>query len=309
MTMVMAHDGMRIKAIVADILFDIHSEGVDLSDTSFAGFAIQHADNLPSDVISMTIKKASDIQPDASFQSQFSSPADILLGDLASDWTLQILNDATLVITTKFTSRPTKAAQIRFKGSNATMLVEPTDPDAQSIPTYIFPLFNIFLSRLLLDRGGFIIHSSAVRTVDGKGLLFTAPSGTGKSTIANLFRQHAHATIIDDDLIAIRPPHDGRQHPTAYNIPTFKHHLTPLRTTINAAYAISQSPTNNIQPINSPAAAIAELLSNTIQQPLDRHSCDTIARNVWLSFRDTTTFHLGFTPTPDAVQLITSNTP
>lgn len=307
--MVMAHDGMRIKAIVADILFDIHSEGVDISDTSFAGFAIQHADNLPSDVISMTIRKASDIQPDALYKSQFTSPADKSLGDLASDWTLQILSDETLVITTKFTSRPTKAAQIRFKGSDATMLVEPTDPHAHSIPTYIFPLFNIFLSRLLLDRGGFIIHSSAVRTTDGKGLLFTAPSGTGKSTIANLFRQHAHATIIDDDLIAIRPPKNGQLHPTAYNIPTFKHPLTPLRTTINATYAIAQSPTNTLQPISSTSVAVAELLSNTIQQPLDRHSCDTIARNVWLSFKDTTTFHLGFTPTPDAVQLITSNTP
>ena len=71
----MAHDGMRIKAIVADILFDIHSEGVDMSDTSFAGFAMHHADNLPSDVISITIKKASDIQPDALYQSQFTSPA------------------------------------------------------------------------------------------------------------------------------------------------------------------------------------------------------------------------------------------
>ncbi len=305
----MAHDGMRIKAIVADILFDIHSEGVDMSDTSFAGFAIHHADNLPSDIISITIKKASDIQPDALYKSQFTSPADKSLGDLASDWTLQILNDGTLVITTKFTSRPTKSAQIRFKGSNATMLVEPTDPDAHSIPTYIFPLFNIFLSRLLLDRGGFIIHSSAVRTTDGQGLLFTAPSGTGKSTIAHLFRQHAHATIIDDDLIAIRPPANGQPHPTAYNIPTFKHPLTPLRTTINAAYAIAQSPANDLQPINSPSVAVAEILSNTIQQPLDRHSCNTIARNVWLSFKDTTTFHLGFTPTPDAVQLITSNTP
>ena len=189
------------------------------------------------------------------------------------------------------------------------MLVEPTDPDALSLPTYIFPLFNIFLSRLLLDRGGFVIHSSAVRTTDGHGLLFTAPSGTGKSTIAHLFRQHAHATIIDDDLIAIRPPANGQLHPTAYNIPTFKHPLTPLRTTINAAYAIAQSPTNDLQPINSTSVAVAELLSNTIQQPLDRHSCDTIARNVWLSFKDTTTFHLGFTPTPDTVQLITSNTP
>lgn len=307
--MIMAHDGMRIKAIVAEILFDIHSVGVDLSDDSFAGFAIRHADNLPSDVISMTIKKASDIQPDALYKSQFSSPADKSLGDLASDWTLQILSDGTLVITTKFTSKPTKAAQIRFKGNDATMLVEPSDPDADSTPPYIFPLFNIFLSRLLLDRGGFIIHSSAVRTTENKGLLFTAPSGTGKSTIANLFRQHAHATIIDDDLIAIRPPANGQLHPTAYNIPTFKHPMPPLRATINAAYAIAQSPTNNIQPIDSPSVAVAELLSNTIQQPLDRHSCDTIARNVWLSFQNTHTYHLGFTPTPDTVQLITSNTP
>lgn len=308
----MAHEGMRISANVADILFDIHSDGVDMSDASFAGFALPNGmshDDLPTDVISLTIKKASNIQANTLYKAMFSSPADKVLGDLASDWTLQILHDDTQVITTKFTSHPTNAAQIRFKGNNATMLVEPTNPDATSLPTYIFPLFNIFLSRLLLQRGGFIIHSSAVRTTNGKGLLFTAPSGTGKSTIAHLFHQYAHATIIDDDLIAIRPPQNGAQHPTAFNIPTFKHAMTPMRTTINAAYAISQSPTNSLQPINSPAVAVAELLSNTIQQPLDRQSCDTIARNVWLSFQDTPTFHLAFTPTPDTVQLISTHTP
>ena len=57
----------------------------------------------------------------------------------------------------------------------------------------------------LLDHGGMMLHSSAVM-VDGRVYLFSAPSGTGKSTHTALWLQYLgeRAKIINDDKPAIR---------------------------------------------------------------------------------------------------------
>ncbi|CVI70351.1 hypothetical protein NDGK_01844 [Clostridiales bacterium CHKCI001] len=57
----------------------------------------------------------------------------------------------------------------------------------------------------LLDHSGMMLHSSAVM-VDGRVYLFSAPSGTGKSTHTALWLQYLgeRAQIINDDKPAIR---------------------------------------------------------------------------------------------------------
>lgn len=57
----------------------------------------------------------------------------------------------------------------------------------------------------LIDHGGMMLHSSAVM-VDGRVYLFSAPSGTGKSTHTALWLQYLgeRAKIINDDKPAIR---------------------------------------------------------------------------------------------------------
>lgn len=57
----------------------------------------------------------------------------------------------------------------------------------------------------LLDHGGMMLHSSAVM-VNGRVYLFSAPSGTGKSTHTALWLQYLgkQAQIINDDKPAIR---------------------------------------------------------------------------------------------------------
>ena len=56
-------------------------------------------------------------------------------------------------------------------------------------PAYLesLALYRKFLNKLL-DFGGTVFHSSAL-AVDGKAYLFTAPSGTGKSTHISLWQQ------------------------------------------------------------------------------------------------------------------------
>lgn len=57
----------------------------------------------------------------------------------------------------------------------------------------------------LLDKDGFVLHSSAV-AVDNKAYLFTAKSGTGKSTHVRLYKKlfGDKATVINDDKPIIR---------------------------------------------------------------------------------------------------------
>ena len=57
----------------------------------------------------------------------------------------------------------------------------------------------------LLEHNGIMLHSSCV-VVDGKAYLFTAPSGTGKSTHTNLWLQKFgdRAYILNDDKPALR---------------------------------------------------------------------------------------------------------
>lgn len=54
------------------------------------------------------------------------------------------------------------------------------------------------LEKYLLKKGGLILHSSFIEW-HNQGIVFTAPSGTGKSTQASLWQKYEHAKIINGD--------------------------------------------------------------------------------------------------------------
>ena len=58
--------------------------------------------------------------------------------------------------------------------------------------------------RMLAEHGGVVLHSSYVLTKKGEALLFSAPSGTGKSTQAELWRKFAGAKVINGDRALIK---------------------------------------------------------------------------------------------------------
>lgn len=73
---------------------------------------------------------------------------------------------------------------------------------------YLYTGFDFY--KKLLQHGGLMLHSSAV-VVDGKAYLFTADSGTGKSTHTGLWLEvfDERAYILNDDKPAIRRETDG----------------------------------------------------------------------------------------------------
>lgn len=56
---------------------------------------------------------------------------------------------------------------------------------------------TIFHNRIIF-QAGLVMHASSV-VVNGRAILFTAPSGTGKSTQTKLWVDHRGATILNDD--------------------------------------------------------------------------------------------------------------
>ncbi len=69
-------------------------------------------------------------------------------------------------------------------------------------------LWALEAEHLAVEGGGFLFHSSFI-SHQGEAILFTAPSGTGKSTQAELWRSLRGAQIINGDRSVIRRTENG----------------------------------------------------------------------------------------------------
>ena len=64
-------------------------------------------------------------------------------------------------------------------------------------------LNSMAAENMVLEANGVVIHGSFIEH-KGKAILFTAPSGTGKSTQAELWKKHRNAKIINGDRAVVR---------------------------------------------------------------------------------------------------------
>ncbi|WP_316632144.1 hypothetical protein [uncultured Ruminococcus sp.] len=115
----------------------------------------------------------------------------------------------------------------------------------------------------IIDKGGFFLHCSCLKYKED-AIIFTAPSGTGKSTHAALWRRHFgdEVTMINDDKPLVREK-DGRF--VIYGTPwNGKHGIgTNTSAPVKAVVFLSQAPENTAKPI-SPVEAITLLLQQTV---------------------------------------------
>lgn len=125
------------------------------------------------------------------------------------------------------------------------------------------------IAEQLCERGVLLFHGSAV-AVDGEGYIFTAKSGTGKSTHTRLWREYLgeRAVMINDDKPLIRIADDGGVR--VYGTPWDGKHRLSSNTSapLKAICILERARENSIVKI-SPSEALPMLLQQVcrVQSP------------------------------------------
>ena len=96
-----------------------------------------------------------------------------------------------------------------------TQLFENGNIEIRMLPQYLSyftgsaGIFNrIGMETMLLQHKGLLLHASLIKYAD-KAIAFAGPSGVGKSTHANLWKEHMDALIINGDRAALRNTENG----------------------------------------------------------------------------------------------------
>ena len=144
------------------------------------------------------------------------------------------------------------------------------------------------------------IHSSAI-FVNGEGIIFSAPSGTGKSTHTALWKEHYGATIINDDSPFVSIVSDKimlHGAPWAGTSGINKNISVPLR----AIFFLEQSPRNEIVPLASLQAL--QLLLRELLKPCDRQLIDNTYTLLNLVLASVPCYLLRCTPDKEAAEIV-----
>jgi len=125
----------------------------------------------------------------------------------AISWHTECSSDKTLTyVFLKRSGRTEYIIDARNDWSDITILHRKGSKKAERNLCYF--LGSYIISNKIIFHGGFVIHASAV-SYNGKGIVFTAASGTGKSTHASMWRKYFNACIINDDCPVIKYENDN----------------------------------------------------------------------------------------------------
>ena len=115
----------------------------------------------------------------------------------------------------------------------------------------------------IIRRGGFFLHCSCLK-YRSKAIIFTAPSGTGKSTHAALWKQRFgdEVVMINDDKPLVRETDDGF---VIYGTPWRGKHGRGENTSapVGAVFFLAQAPENSVKPLDS-FSSLSLLMQQTV---------------------------------------------
>lgn len=184
------------------------------------------------------------------------------------------------------------------------ILAEKSNEGGENFPdAYLesLALFRKLGEYVLMNADGLIFHSSAV-AVDGNAYLFTAPSGTGKSTHARLWKEMLgdRMVYINDDKPIIRLV-DGEFY--VYGTPwNGKHRLdTDTKAKIKAICKISQAKENCIKEIS--AGEMLMVILNQTVRPTEAEEADKFFSLVDKLLKSVKLYSLGCDISREAAEL------
>ncbi|MDX2413776.1 MAG: hypothetical protein QNK33_01175 [Bacteroidales bacterium] len=121
-----------------------------------------------------------------------------------------------------------------------------------------YPLDGLLIYYLTALKGDIFIHGSGVQ-YQGKGYLFSGPSGKGKTTIARIFNEKG-AGVVHDDRLIIRKRGENY---FMYNTPVYNNEKSSSAE-LHGIYLINHSETNHIEQVSN-VEALSSVMSNCIQ--------------------------------------------
>ena len=139
------------------------------------------------------------------------------------------------------------------------------------------PLIFVDLSGFMIQRDAMVLHSSLIQCED-RGIVFTAPSGTGKSTQADLWHKYRGADILNGDRSILRREADGYRaygSPYAGSSSIYRNESTRL----TAVVVLRQAKQNRLRRLNTREAYLS-LLSEMSLSPISRDTVDLQSK--WL---------------------------
>lgn len=170
-----------------------------------------------------------------------------------------------------------------------------------SMDDYIYGFYGCGFSKKVLEYNGCVLHSSAV-AVDGNAYLFSAHSGTGKSTHTSLWLEYFKdkAVIVNDDKPCIRQV-DGELY--VYGTPwSGKYDISVnKRFKLKAITFICRSDENWIREASKTEAI--SLFLTQVYNPKDKEHMDLLLNMIDKIFSEVKIYKMGCNISEDAVRL------
>ena len=162
-------------------------------------------------------------------------------------------------------------------------------------------LGEIAFRNAILFHKGIVMHASAINW-DNKGIMFSAPSGTGKTTQANLWRKYMGAEILNGDRPAVRVLENKAMvygTPWSGSVPEFTNSNAPL----SAIIMLEQSPTNSIRELKK-EEVLLYLMPRCFLPYHDKRLMDIAIENLGRIITSTPVYLLKCRPDKEAVELV-----
>lgn len=154
------------------------------------------------------------------------------------------------------------------------------------------------LPRRLLQRGGVILHASMIEA-EGRAILFTAKSRTGKSTQAELWRAHRGARILNGDR-ALLQRKNGVWHAFGSPYCGTSSYCERAELPLGAVVQLSQAKENRV--FRLPAkAALSAFLEGCAYDPTEPEQTAAVMDLALSVFREAPFYHLACLPDETAV--------
>lgn len=216
------------------------------------------------------------------------------------DFAVKKINDKFVRIYPAKVANSMKKILIYSEEKNKMIIQYPMQKDV-----FLFEHFNIWnymaFENPLLYYQAFLLHSSFI-SWQNNGILFTAPSGTGKSTQADLWKKYEDADIYNGDRTIIRKiegKYYGFGSPYAGSSGIYRNESAPIK----AIVVIEQGPDNVIRRLRG-REAFLPLFRETLMNTWNKEYMEKMTDLLMDAAYQIPVYHLSCRPDQDAVNTV-----